>query len=320
VTEILYGLHGAERERVAALREQGQYFWLDVSLHETSRDDLVDALGIPERALGALGGFGDPSASRALHADGESVAFAVLCYVESEAPAVDVAYGLRPVEIHGVITADYLLTLHEERFSLPAVLALEVPEERSNGYVVYSILEAMLETTSVALGEVERRLEGVGMSWTEGGGTHISRATLREDGPRLGTMRRWVSGEQGVFARIGVEIGALRGFDAHDQAYFDRLYEQLTRLLGAIDAAGNAMAMLLNLQLNERAYVVSVLATIFVPLTFITGFFGMNFGWMVGEIDTALAFWLLGLIIPIATALLGWRFVVRRFLAGDDGT
>ena len=54
------------------------------------------------------------------------------------------------------------------------------------------------------------------------------------------------------------------------------------------------MGMLLDLQLNERAYLVSVVATIFVPLTFVTGFFGMNFGWMVDHIDSPIAFWLLG--------------------------
>ena len=83
-----------------------------------------------------------------------------------------------------------------------------------------------------------------------------------------------------------MEIGALRGFDADEEPYFDRLDEQVDRLLASIDAAANAMGMLLDLQLNERAYVVSVVATIFVPLTFITGFFGMNFGWMVDQIDT----------------------------------
>ena len=78
------------------------------------------------------------------------------------------------------------------------------------------------------------------------------------------------------------------------------------------------MGMLLDLQLNERAYQVSVVATIFVPLTFVTGFFGMNFGWMVHHIDSPLAFWLLGLAIPIATAALSWRLLVRRFLVGEN--
>ena len=75
-----------------------------------------------------------------------------------------------------------------------------------------------------------------------------------------------VSAEQAVFARLGVEIGALRGFETHDEPCYDRLYEQVNRLLASIDAAVNAMAMLLDLQLNERAYVVGVVATIFVPL------------------------------------------------------
>ena len=55
------------------------------------------------------------------------------------------------------------------------------------------------------------------------------------------------------------------------------------------------MGMVLDLQLNERAYLVSVVATIFVPLTFITGFFGMNFGWMVDRIDTQIALLAAGL-------------------------
>ena len=52
-----------------------------------------------------------------------------------------------------------------------------------------------------------------------------------------------------------------------EEPYLDRLDEQADRLLASIDAAANAMGMMLDLQLNERAYLVSVVATIFVPLT-----------------------------------------------------
>jgi magnesium transporter len=317
VTEILSGLGVAERERVAALRAEGRFFWLDVSLGVTSREDLVEALGIPEGALRALSSSGDTSTSRTVHTDRASLVFALRCYVESERPAEEPAYRLRPVEVQVLVTGDYLLTLHEERISLPAVLAPELPEERSKPYVVYAVLEAMLATTSAALSEIERGLDAIGIAWAEGGGGRVPlRATLRETGPKLATMRRRVGAEQAAFARIGVEIGALRGFDTHDD-YYDRLYEQVNRLLASIDAALNAIAMLLDLQLNERAYVVSVVATIFVPLTLLTGFFGMNFGWMVDQIDTPIAFWLLGFIGPIAVALLCWRLLVRRFLIGD---
>ena len=312
---MLSGLDAAGRERVAALRGEGRFFWLDVSLSETSRDDLVDALGVPERALRALASSGDASAPRTFHADRESVVFALRCYIESEAPAEEAAYRLRPAEVDVLVTGDYLLTLHEERISLPAVLAPELTEERGKPHVVYAVLEAMLATTSDALAEIERRLDAIGVAWAEDGGGRVpSRTTLRETGPRLATMRRRVSAEQAVVARIGMEIGALRGFDAHDEPYFDRLNEQVNRLLASIDAALNAMAMLLDLQLNERAYVVSFVATIFVPLTLLTGFFGMNFGWMVDQIDTPIAFWLLGFIGPAAVALLCWRFLVRRFV------
>jgi hypothetical protein len=58
------------------------------------------------------------------------------------------------------------------------------------------------------------------------------------------------------------------------------------------------MGMLLDLQLNQRAYLVSVVATIFVPLTSITGFFGMNFGWMVDRVEGPAAFVLLGASPP----------------------
>ena len=143
---MLSGLDAAERERVAALRGEGRFFWLDVSLRETSPDDLVDALGVPERALRALASSDDASASRMFHADRESLVFALRCYIESEAPAGEAAYRLRPAEIHVLITGDYLLTLHGERISLPAILAPELPQERSKPYVVYAVLEAIRQS------------------------------------------------------------------------------------------------------------------------------------------------------------------------------
>ena len=317
MTDVLTGLDAAQRARVEALRAEGSFFWIDVSLGETTHDDLVGALAVPEGALRALPGSGDASASRTFHADGKSVAFTLRCYVDAET-AEDAYFRLRPLEVRVVITGDYLLTLHVERISLPAALALDLPEQGSRPHAVYAVLVAMLESAFDALDEVAQGLEGLEVTGAEGRGSGASRAALRATGTKLASTRRWVTAQQAVFERLGVEIGTLPGFETDSAPYFDRLAEQLDRLSASIDAAGDALGMLLDLQLNERAYVVSVVATIFVPLTFVTGFFGMNFGWMIDHIDSPIAFWGLGIAVPVATAALSWRLLLRRFLVGDD--
>lgn len=308
MTEVLAGLDAGNRERIASLRAHKRFFWLDVSLSETSRDELVDVLGIPKRE-------GRGPSSR-IHADRESVDFVLRCYVPMERRAEKAAYRLTPIEVQVVVTSDYLLTLHAERVELPAVLAVDLPEGRSKGYVVYSVLDAVLASASDALEEVEDGLDSLTASLVGGDGASVRRTSLQTPVARLATMRRWVRAEQAVFQRIGLDIGALSGFDEPEERYLDRLDEEADRLLASIDAAANAMGMVLDLQLNERAYLLSVVATIFVPLTFVTGFFGMNFGWMVDHIDTQIAFWLLGFVVPAATAALAWLLIVRRFLMG----
>ena len=250
---MLSGLDAGVRERVAALREQGRFFWLDVSLGETSPDDLVGALRVPERVLPALALPAMPPASRSFHADGESVVFALRCYAGSETRTDRGRVPLTAPRVRVLVTGDYLLTVHV-RTSPAAVLAPDLPEERSQRYVVYAVLEAMLVTTSEALGEVEQRLDALGLAWTEGA-AHVSRRTLRASGSRLARKRRRVSAEQVVRAH-GRGDRALRGFETQEDQYFDRLYEQVNRLLASIDAAANGLAMPLDLQLNERAYVV----------------------------------------------------------------
>ena len=152
-----------------------------------------------------------------------------------------------------VLTADYLLTLHQERVSLPAVLAPELPPGRGRRYAVYPVLDAMLASAFDALEELELTLDAPAATWTDDDCALVPRAALQETGASLATTRRRVTAEQAVFGRLGVEIRALRGFDTDEESFFDRLDEQVDHLLASIDAAANGMGRLLDLQLNQRA-------------------------------------------------------------------
>ena len=121
MTEIVEGLADAQRDRIRALRKSGDFFWIDVPLNETSPHDLGEALGIPEPALQAMVGFGQAQASsHKFQADGQRVAFAVSCYLEPAQPADGTPYRLRPVEVHVLISGDYLLTLHRSGYRCPS--------------------------------------------------------------------------------------------------------------------------------------------------------------------------------------------------------
>ena len=299
--EIIEGLGRQERERVAALRARGAFFWIDVALSAASRDELADTLDIPDKPLDLLLDFdADSSSARKFIADGQRVAFSFWCFLE------------QAVEVRVLISGEYMLTLHVEDVSLPDVLDVEPPEGRSEQYHVYAILDAMVGTAFDALGEVESTLEDLQVMSTGAGTYQLRMATLSMTNSRLSSMRRRLGPQRGVFERISEEIGQIKGLGTDSRPYLDRINDQLIRVIAGIDAAGEALAKLIDLRLNETIYWLTVVATIFLPLTFVTGFFGMNFGWMVRNIDTPLAFVLLGLGTPVLGVVLTLYLVRRR--------
>jgi magnesium transporter len=303
MTEIVEGLGAAERERIGALRREQQFVWIDLDLSEASRGDLGELLDLPERILQSLLDFGQRAPpSRTYRADSHHVVFGMACYVGAD---------LRPIDLHVLVSGDYVLTLHEESVSLPSLLTPVLPEERGKQYVVYTILESIVVTAFDALYEAELELESLAVIPTNMRTGRVRMATLRMLSSRLSEMRHRISPERGVFDRIAVEIERIERFGTDDQRYLELIVGQLNRLVDSIDAAADALAQLINLRLNETTYWLTVVATIFLPLTFVTGFFGMNFGWMVREINTQLAFWLLGVGSLLVGVALIWSLVVR---------
>ncbi len=311
--EIIEGIGPEQQKRIDALREAGGFFWIDVSFGQTSREVLGKALEIPDHALDPLLDFrADTPPSRKFHSDGEHVVFGFGCFLEPVGAPEGIREPLRALQVHVLITGDYILTVHPETVSLPDRLEPDTPEGRSEQYVVYAILDAMVATGFDALNEAELTLEGMQLMSTDMRSSRVRMATLRAINSRLSRMRRRLGPQRGIFERISEEIGHIEGLESDSEQYFERIYAQLSRLIDGIDAASDGMAKLIDLRLNETIYWLTVVATIFLPLTFVTGFFGMNFTWMVDRLDTALAFVLLGIGAPILGAVLTLLVVRRR--------
>jgi magnesium transporter len=321
VTEILEGLGRAERDQIEKLHDAGRFFWIDVPLSQASAADLAETLHVSERLCQILLGFGeDFRSSRKFRAENEGVVFPFSCYLESAQLGVESDYRVSPIEVHVLVSGDCLLTVHQEQISLPALLQPFGTEGQSEEHLVYAVLDAMVASAFDALTEVELKLDAMSVSSTELGSGRVRTATLKSLSARLSRMRRRLGPQRGLFERIGVELRHIEGLQFEDERYFDRIGGQVNRLVDAIDAAVDEMANLINLRLNETSYLLTVVATIFLPLTFITGFFGMNFGWLVRGIDTQLAFWLLGIGSPLLGVALIWWLIVRAAPVQTDAT
>ncbi|HTQ95019.1 MAG TPA: magnesium and cobalt transport protein CorA [Streptosporangiaceae bacterium] len=85
-------------------------------------------------------------------------------------------------------------------------------------------------------------------------------------------------------------------------------------LLGTVLQANMAVISVeqtkVSVRQNSTIEQLTILATVFLPLTFVTGFFGQNFAWLVGRIDTLPAFLFYGiggLAVPLVLLFLWLR-------------
>jgi magnesium transporter len=104
-------------------------------------------------------------------------------------------------------------------------------------------------------------------------------------------MRKAISPQRDTFARLMGGIAQLPGLGEEDERYFRDVYDHLIRISDLIDSyrdlLSGAMDVYLSTvsnRLNSVTKQLTVIATVFLPLSWLTGFFGQNFGFMVRHI------------------------------------
>src|SRR5205807_9546203 len=114
-------------------------------------------------------------------------------------------------------------------------------------------------------------------------------------------------------------IAELPGLQLDERDYFRDIYDHLIRITDLIDSYRDLLSGATDLYLstvsnrqNDVMKQLTVIATIFLPLGFITGFFGQNFGYLVNHLITETwTFWVIGIGSMLLTCL-GLLLFLRR--------
>ncbi len=215
------------------------------------------------------------------------------------------------LEVHLFISGHYLITIH--RGPLPLFdnerEQLDGQVLHSEQFLIYRVLDTLTDSFFPILSDIDDQIDDLEAAVLANPTVEqLERlfALKRE----LIAMRKVVTPQRDLFARSIDEVAELPSLELDERDYFRDVYDHLIRISDLIDSYRDLLSGATDLYLstvsnrqNDVMKQLTIIATIFLPLSFITGFFGQNFGYMVRHITGAWFFWVIGVGSMTATAI-----------------
>jgi magnesium transporter len=271
------------REKVEELLAAGRFFWLD--LYRPDPDDfdvLRDVFKFHPLAVEDSEHFDQ----RAKLDEYDDFVFLV---VYGAAPDED-----RLVEVHCFYSDRFLVTVHRD--DCPAFRELREryakrakPIERPS-LLLHRIVDELVDSFFPILADFDDRIDELENEIF----LRASDAQLQEifRMKRLFVgLRKAITPQRDLFAGLMGGVADLPGMAEEDERYFRDVYDHLIRISDLIDTYRDLLTSSMDVylstvsnRLNAVMKQLTIIATIFLPLSWLTGFFGQNFGFEVRHI------------------------------------
>lgn len=238
-----------------------------------------------------------------------------------------VIYGASPdedrlVEVHCFYSERFLITVHRE--DCPAFAELRQrydqhhdPAEKPS-LLLYRVLDSLINSFFPILSGFDDQIDELEDQIFASANDEQLQEMFQMKRLLVG-IRKAVTPQRDAFASLMGRFVDLPGFDAEDEHYFRDVYDHLIRISDLIDSYRDLLSSAMDVylstvsnRLNAVMKQLTVIATVFLPLTFITGFFGQNFGFLTSHITNWGTFIGLGLGAELLALLLLLGFFKRR--------
>ena len=323
MNSFLITLDGSEHEvstgTVRRLLDTSARFWLDLAGRDNSTVDglLRDTFGFHQLAVQEAEHFGQ----RPKIDDYDDYTLMVVYGATG---------GSRLVEVHCFYTENYLVTVHHdacpELTALATALQQRAEPRPDQVMLLYRVVDTLIDGYFPVLADLDDRIDALEDAILQRP-TDQQLGELFDMKRSLIALRKVVTPQRDMFAALASGTDTLPGMTPDAERYFRNLYDHLIRISDLVDSYRDLISGVLDTHLStvsNRLNVVvkqlTIIATIFLPMSFLTGFFGQNFAWMVNRITGLPAFLGVGIGLQVAVAAALLVVFRRRGWLSADGT
>ena len=292
----------------------GEFFWLDLDgLDADATKLLLDAFGFHPLAVEDAEHFGQ----RPKIEEYDSFTYFVVHGADPDAPA-------NTIEVHLFYSDKNVVTVHHGATGPLDQVRTRLGRHRTTELtppqisVLYLVVDSLVDSFFPVLSRFDDRIDEIEDEILKTP-TEDQLGELFDMKRTLVSLRKVVTPQRDMFAGLLSGVRSLPGMSAEDERYFRDLYDHLIRisdlvdsyrdlLTGAMDTHISTVSNRLNVVMKQLA----IIATLFLPLSFLTGFFGQNFSWLLNNfLNNDWTFWVFGIGLELA-AVIGLLIMFRR--------
>jgi magnesium transporter len=219
-----------------------------------------------------------------------------------------VAYGARELgepmtEVHCFYAERFLVSVHRDDVPAIAEACRTLGRMHTDRRLValYRLLDALVDTMFPFLAAMDERIDELqDQIFVNPKESQLSALFALKR--QLVDMRKLVTPQRDMVSAMTGQVIAIPGMTAESERYVRDLYDHLIRISDLVDSyrdllSGSLdayMSMVSN-RLNDVMKQLTIIATVFLPLSFLTGFFGQNLGWLVNREGSLTAFLIFGI-------------------------
>jgi magnesium transporter len=242
-------------------------------------------------------------------------------------PAWDPAIGrLNAGELDFFLGEDYLVTLPNVELRPVSLLFRRCSEDseareqylgKSSGYLLYHVLDDLFDYCFPILDKIAYKLDSIEDDLEEEGAAKELVRDISRVKQEIISYRKIIKPERATLRTLERQVE--RFLPEELELYFDDIVDAAERIWDLLDnykevaeALEDTNESAIAHQQNDILYVLTIFSVVMLPLTFITGLFGMNVDFP--GFGTAAAFWaILGMFAVVLLAMLGF-FRWKRWL------